>query len=413
MMRRFPFLARGRCLTALLATALLLTGCPSPSDPPDAPPLTLTKRSFGDLSGWASGSFRLPLAAFRRSCESLLNRDAEALRVPNRPAFGRARDWRPACTAALDLASPPSEATAQQFFETHFRPYQVIGRGDPEGLFTGYFEPQLHGARQQTERFSEPLHKRPSDLIRVDLDEFLPSLSTETLYGQVDGQRLVPYASRKAIDNGALAQRNLELLWVDDPVDKFFLQIQGSGRVLLPDSTVLRVGYDGENGHPYRAIGRDLIAMDEIPREEMSMQAIRAWMEAHPERRDDLMHRNPSYVFFRSLGTLPPHLGPVGAQGVPLTPGHSLAVDPSYIPYGAPLWLTARRPADARNDTSNVPLRRLLIAQDTGGAIRGAVRGDVFWGAGDRARSVAGRMQHTGRYAVLLPRALSPPSSTP
>jgi membrane-bound lytic murein transglycosylase A len=312
------------------------------------------------------------------------------------------------------------DSTARRFFQTQFRPYQVVGGGDPEGLFTGYFEPQLQGARQQSARFSEPLHRRPPELVRVDLSAFSGDLS-ETIYGTVKGQQLVPYATRKEIDNGALAGRGLALAWVDDPIDKFFLQIQGSGRVLLPDSTVLRVGYDGENGHPYRAIGRDLIAMGEVPREEMSMQAIRAWMEAHPDRRDALMYRNPSYIFFRSLGTLDPGLGPLGAQGVALTPEYSLAVDPRYIPYGAPLWLQTRRPAfpdTAQQDTPTqdtpmqevpgVPMRRLMIAQDTGGAIRGAVRGDVFWGAGDRARSIAGRMQHAGRYAVLLPAALDP-----
>ena len=426
----------------VVVLASVFVGCPStPPDEPEAPALALLPRTFAQLPGWAEGDDRLrpALEAFRRSCDAVQNRPPDALRVAGRPAFGRTRDWVPACEAAQAVPSAALDSTLRRFFETRFRPYRVVGDGDDEGLFTGYFEPQLHGARRPSARFSEPLHRRPPDLIRVDLKAFNPDLS-ETLYGTVDGQRLVPYASRKAIDNGALAGRGLELAWVDDPVDKFFLQIQGSGRVLLPDSTVLRVGYDGENGHPYRAIGRDLIEMGEVSREDMSMQAIRAWMAAHPDRRDDLMHRNPSYVFFRSLGTLPPGLGPLGAQGVPLTPGHSLAVDPRFIPYGAPLWLATRRPVHPpvvrdsvpgtagteepanreaarepgeEKNASTVAFRRLMIAQDTGGAIRGAVRGDVFWGAGDRARSIAGRMQHPGRYAVLLPVALDPVEPAP
>ena len=334
--------------------------------------------------------------------------------VAGKPDFGTVRDWQPACYRARQIGDT-TDAAARRFFTRFFRPFRVVAGGNVEGRFTGYYEPELQGARERSARFSEPLHRRPSDLVKVPLGRFRSDAGGETLFGRVQDGTLVPYHSRAEIARGKLAGRGLAITWVDSRVDKFFLQIQGSGRVVLRDSSILRVGYAAENGQPYRAIGRDLINMGAIPREEMSMQAIRRWLAENPTRADALMNENPSYVFFRTLDSLRADLGPLGAQGVPLTPEVSLAVDPGFVPYGAPLFLTTRRPAVGSGrrgsyDTSTVPFRGLMIAQDTGGAIRGAVRGDVFWGAGDRAREVAGRMNASGRYAVLLPRTLSPGS---
>ena len=398
------------CVCACVAVA----GCRSSEPPKPAEPAAFALRPtpFDALSGWASIPAARSLNAFRRSCTELLERSASANMVEGKPDFGTVRDWQPACYRARQIGDT-TDAAARRFFTRFFRPFRVVAGGRTEGLFTGYYEPELQGAREPSARFSEPLHRRPSDLIKVPLGRFQSDAGGETLFGRVQDGTLVPYHSREEIARGKLAGRDLAIAWVDSRVDKFFLQIQGSGRVVLRDSSILRVGYAAENGQPYRAIGRDLIAMDAIPREEMSMQAIRRWLADNPTRADALMNENPSYVFFQTLDRLDPGLGPLGAQGVPLTPEVSLAVDPSFLPYGAPLYLRTRHPStqassSASPDTATVPFRNLMIAQDTGGAIRGAVRGDVFWGAGDRAREIAGRMKARGRYTVLLPRTLSP-----
>ncbi|MGH6912588.1 MAG: murein transglycosylase A, partial [Geminicoccales bacterium] len=255
-------------------------------------------------------------------------------------------------------------------------------------------------------RYTVPLHLAPDDLLRIDLGRFNPELAGYSISGRIQGNQFVPYHSRGEIESGALDDRGLELLWVDDRVDKFFLQIQGSGQVVLEDGRLIRVGYAGQNGHPYRAIGRDLIEIGALPPEQVSMQSIRTWLEANPGAARAIMDRNRSYVFFQENSELGPDDGPIGAQGVPLTAGRSLAVDLRFIPLGAPVWLDSSAPFP----DGEAPLRRLMIAQDTGGAIKGVVRGDVFWGAGALAEAVAGRMKSTGRYAVLLPRSLIPTS---
>jgi membrane-bound lytic murein transglycosylase A len=251
-----------------------------------------------------------------------------------------------------------------------------------------------------------PLYRPPADLVRIDLGRFNPELAGYAIYGRIAEREFVPYYSRRDIDSGALAGRGLELLWVDDPIDKFFLQVQGSGQVRLNDGSLIRVGYAGQNGQPYRAIGRDLIEMGVLTREQVTMPAIRAWLEAHPADAPQIMERNRSYIFFEERPELAPDEGPLGAQGVSLTAGRSLAVDPRYIPFGVPVWLETTAPWPEGDG----PLRRLMVAQDAGGAIKGVVRGDVFWGAGERAAAIAGRMKSPGRYAVLVPKALIPVS---
>jgi membrane-bound lytic murein transglycosylase A len=409
-------------LLALLV--LVLAGCSSSDEAQEAPEATLTLQpvEVRAVDGWRPEGMAAALRAFQTSCTALAERPPGAPMVPDRPAFGTTRDWMPACEHAQSMTGPsqpePTDAEAQRFFRQFFRPHRVAMGTDRRGLFTGYYEPELRGARERSSTFSEPLHRPPQDLIRVNLGDFRSSLDGEQVFGRVDGRRLVPYYDRERIAEGVLDD-DLAIAYVDSRVDKFFLQIQGSGRVVLRDSSMIRVGYAAANGQPYRAIGRDLIRMGEVLREEMSMQAIRQWLAEHPDRADDLMNRNRSYVFFQERTDLDPREGPIGAQGVPLTAGHSLAVDHRYLPYGAPLWLSTHRPltdAEVRNGT--VPadtvegepvarMRRMMIAQDTGGAIRGAVRGDVFWGSGDRAASIAGRMQSPGTYVVFLPATIA------
>jgi len=308
---------------------------------------------------------------------------------------GRGGGWAAPCRAVA--ATPPADAdAARRFFERWFRPYAVADdAAGPDGLFTGYYEPELRGAAAPDARFRIPLYARPDDLVTAELGRFDPALAGKRVTGRVEGGALVPYPARAAIDRGALAGRVRPLVWVEDAVDAFFLHIQGSGRVTLPDGSLMRVGFAATNGRPYTAIGRRLVEAGALAPNAVSMDSIRAWLAAHPARGAAIMAENARYVFFRRLDGP----GPVGALGVPLSAGRSLAVDPAAIPLGAPVWLETADPLDPAR-----PLRRLMVAQDTGGAIKGAVRGDLFFGAGPDAARRAGAMKRPGRYYVLLPR---------
>lgn len=393
----------GRARAALLGLlALLAVASCRPAPEPEEEEAGLRPVAFSDLPGWTEGEDRAAeaLPALLATCRRLaaLPQDRPVLggppgTDPPTPAATPAA-WAPACAEAAALPRD-DEAAIRAFLERRFAPYAAGA-----GLLTGYFEPELRGSLTPGGRYRTPLLARPPELVEVDLGEFLPDLRGRRTAGVVRDGRLRPFPDRAAIEGaGALDGRGLEILWVDDPVDAFFLQIQGSGRVVLPDGRVWRVGYAGQNGHPYVPIGRLLVERGEIPREEVSMQSIRAWLaEAGEERAAALMRENPSYVFFRKREELPPEAGPVGSLGVPLTPGRSLAVDRAHVPLGAPVWITARDPVDGS------PLRRLVVAQDTGGAIRGQARGDLFWGWGDAAAERAGRMQERADFFVLLPR---------
>ncbi len=363
--------------------------------PPPPERLVLRAAGFADLPGWRDDSHFEAAVALRRSCAALGKLPDERPIGPGGLA-GAAGDWRDICAAAEAVSGD----TARDFFETWFRPFAVANNDDQEGLFTGYYEASLDGAREPGNGYATPLLARPDDLVTVALGAFRDDLKGRRVAGRVVDGRLRPYPSRAEIEAGALAGRGLELVWVDDPVDAFVLHIQGSGRVALAGGGELRLGYAGQNGHPYTAIGRDLIAAGALTRESVSMQSIRAWLAANPARAQDMMDRNASYIFFRELSGA----GPVGAQGVALTPGRSLAVDRKFMPLSAPVWLDTVVPDAAGGERA---LRRLLIAQDTGGAIRGPVRGDVFWGHGDAAAEIAGRMKRRGRYFLLLPRAVA------
>jgi membrane-bound lytic murein transglycosylase A len=286
--------------------------------------------------------------------------------------FGRVGEWRSLCEAAQALPSG-DDAAAREFFETRFIPFAVTDYGNAEGMFTGYYEIELNGSRQRHARYQTPLYRKPSDLG--------PEPPT-----------------RAEIEDGALAGRGLELFWVDDPIAAFFLQIQGSGRVRLNRGGTVRVGYDGQNGHPYVPVGRLLIERGVIPRDKLTMAAIRSWMKQNPEAGAALRREDRSYVFFREIKGD----GPIGAEGVALSAERSIAVDRKFVALGVPVWLEAdERFAAADN------VRRLVVAQDTGGAIKGPVRGDVFWGTGDAAGNRAGVMNASGRYYLLLPRAVA------
>jgi membrane-bound lytic murein transglycosylase A len=344
------------------------------------------------VPGWAADRHAEAIPAFLRGCQVLARLPADRAMGGQGLLAATAGQLRPACQAAAALP-PGDDAAARGFLERHFRPVAV-----GSGTLTGYYEPELRGSPVRTPRFATPLHARPPELVEADLGAFAADLRGRRLAGVVREGRLHPFADRAAIMAGALDGRGLELLWVDDPVDAFFLHIQGSGRVTLPDGQVVRVGYAAQNGHPYYAVGRALVEQGVLSREAVSMQAIRGWMaEAGGAAAAALMARNPSYVFFRRLPDLPADAGPPGTLGAPLTPGRSVAVDRTETALGLPVWLDGRDPAGRA-------LRRLAMAQDTGGAIRGAARADLFTGWGPAAAESAGAMRESAGYHILVPR---------
>ncbi len=357
--------------------------CPAATpDPPKAK--TLDAANWADLPGWTEDDPRAAWDAFLHSCRRLKAQNA----------------WRGACALAEQL---PAAGSVRAFFETHFTPYRVANAdGSVRGLATGYYEPLLRGSRLRQGPYRFPLYAAPEDLLIVDLSEINPELKHMRLRGRLEGRRVVPYHARAEIERGLPALAGKELLWVDDAVDLFFLQIQGSGRVRLPSGELVRVAYADQNGQPYKSIGRYLVEQGELKLEQASMQGIKAWGAANPARLEALLNQNPSYVFFREMpgtsGQGADAGGPVGALGVPLTPERSIAVDPRHIPLGAPVFLATTWPNSAQ------PLARLMLAQDTGGAIRGAVRADFFWGFGEAPGAQAGRMRQEARMWVLLPR---------
>ncbi len=347
---------------------------------------------FADLAGWASDDHQAALAAFRRSCTETLEQGSSF----SRPVTfgGNRNDWQAVCAAAAAVTD------ARAFFETAFRPFRVHDRIRPEGLFTGYYEPEVRGSRKKSKAFSVPVYRKPDDLLRFD-----PRTEKKTglRYGRKLKGRAAPYFTRQEIDQGALAGRGLELLWLADAADLFFMQVQGSGRVRLDDGTTIRLAYAAKSGLPYTGIGGVLAARGDIPREGLSMQAIRHWMTAHPAKAQALMWHNRSYVFFREMAMGDPALGAPGAQHVALTPQRSLAVDRTLWRFGMPVWLDTTAPSPQ----GDRPFRRLMIAQDTGSAIKGAARGDVYWGWGTAAEETAGAMKQPGTMTVLLPLALA------
>lgn len=374
----------------IVVFALHLSACSSIFPPP--PPtdkLQLTPASFSDLPGWNDDRTSEVMPALRNSC-AVISRKSNDSKMG---IAGSAKDWQSFC-AELKNRAAANDADTRAFIETRLRPYAAHS---PAGsLFTGYYEAELNGSLQKEGKYQIPLWQKPSDLITADLGEFKPELKGQKVAGKIVKQKLKPYDDRALISQNSLETRAQPLIWVDDPVSAFFLEIQGSGRVNLPDGSIVRVGYDAQNGHPFVPIGRVLADEGEIEKP-VTMQKIRAWLKAHPNKSTSMMNRNPSVVFFRKSDKD----GAVGAQGAVLTPMRSMAVDPRFIPLGVPLWL------DINDDGNGTAIRRLVIAQDTGGAIKGAVRGDLFCGNGSAAEALAGGLQSNGRYYILLPKAVS------
>jgi membrane-bound lytic murein transglycosylase A len=285
----------------------------------------------------------------------------------------------------------------RRYFETWFKPLRASAGPKAGGLFTGYYEAELKGALKRDATHRVPLYARPSDLVALDLAPFDPTLAGKRIWGRFDDRnKLVPYWTRQEIEHGALGDRASVILWAADPVDAHILSIQGSGRVTLPDGGTIRVGFDGTNGRPFVGITKILMEAGKLGAHQATMPETRDWLEAHPAEAGPLMDKNPRYIFFRLIQGD----GPIGAEGVALTPMRSLAVDPAFIPLGMPLWLSTTT-ADGK------PFRRLMVAQDTGAAIKGAIRGDVFWGTGEQAFEQAGRMKSAGTYFLLVPRQRS------
>ncbi|MDD3029299.1 MAG: murein transglycosylase A [Alphaproteobacteria bacterium] len=340
--------------------------------------VSLTPVSFSDLDGWKSDGPREALQAFSLSCVRLKKKSS----------------WADVCDGAAK--EPQTDEAARAFFETAFIPYRLEGDTGEEGLFTGYYAPELHGSLRRHGAYQTPLYAQPDDLISVDLGAFKPSLEGQKIKGRVRETSFVPYDKRALIVEGSLKKRAKPLVWVNDPVDAFFLEIQGSGRVRLDDGNVLNLGYANSNGQAYASVGR-LLAQYDLLERPITMDLIRRWFATYPWRAEAVMNQNESYVFFRVL----PNDDVLGAMNIALTPGRSLAVDSSYHTLGAPVWLET-------TDGKGAPFRRLMVAQDTCGAIKGVVRGDVFWGVGEEAAAQAGAMQNRGRAFVFLPKTMTP-----
>jgi len=384
-----PSVSAANCPAPPAAAGTIEPREPVIAPPPATPaPLPLSahnnlrRAEWSELPAWGEDSPIEAFAAFLRSCFALKAKP----------------EWQSVCANAAALAST-DEATLRQFFKISFTPYAVVNAdGTIEGMITGYYEPLLRGSRHATAQYKFPVYGVPDDLLMVDFGDVYPELKNMRLRGRIDGKRVVPYYTRAEIQNGK-GVNGRELVWVDDAVDLFFLQIQGSGKVTLDGGETIRLSFAEQNGHPYRSVGRLLVERGELSLDQASMQGIRAWGNRYPDKLPELLNSNASYVFFREQpGDTP---GPVGSLGVPLSPGRSLAVDTRVVPLGAPVFLSTTLP------NSTQPLNRLMAAQDTGGAIKGAVRADFYWGSGDEAAAQAGRMRQTGRLWVLLPNGSS------
>jgi membrane-bound lytic murein transglycosylase A len=373
-------------LIAACVWVALVTACGTTRKPAvtAAPTARFELVSWAKLPGWRADDTLAAWPALINSCSV----------IHARPA------WQTFCGAVV-AASPGDAQFVRGFLEQHLQPYRisrVIGRKrEKSGLITGYYEPLLMGSREKTERFATPLYKRPDDLLIVDLASIFPELKGKRVRGRVEGNKVVPYYSRAA-SRDATGLAGHEIVWIDDPIDAFLLEVQGSGRVQLTTGETIRLQYADQNGHPYRSIGKYLVDQGVMPLELVNMPSIRAWLMANPQRLHEVLDSNPSVVFFREAPLEDASVGPKGSLGVPLTAGRSIAVDAKFLPLGTPVFLATTSP-----DTG-VPLQRLVLAQDTGGAIAGPVRADIFFGFGAAAGELAGRMKNDGEMWLLWPK---------
>ena len=376
-----------------------MASAPAQGLPSTAGDARLERRAFSDLPGWEQDDHEAAFRTFLKSCQPVVD-----LRPALRPGIGNP-DLVPICARAMEVPEPVSRDEARRFFETHFLPYAVLPSSG-RGFLTGYYEPEFDGALAPDDAYRVPLLDRPDDLVTVPQGGTLPGLDPQyqaarrTASGGYE-----PYPDRAAIESGALGDRARPVAYLREPGEAFILHVQGSGRIRLKDGSVMRVAYAGRNGHPYTSIGRLLVQRGVMDLETMTLEKLLGWLKDNPEPARALMRENRSYIFFRPNDELKPEDGPVGGEGIPLTPGRSLAVDRKLWSYGLPFWLAGDLPLP---DGGSVPLRRLMIAQDTGSAIVGPARGDFFVGSGPEAGTVAGLMRHPTDFVVLRPKPAGP-----
>jgi membrane-bound lytic murein transglycosylase A len=387
---------------ALAFAAALILGVGAAAGEPAPGPLRLPDTAlepigFADLDGWAADDHAKAFAAFRVSCAPLVR-----ARAPEERPLAAALVQ--VCRRALALTAG-DDAKARAFFEANFRPLRINRLGDNQGFLTGYYEPIVEGSRFPTREFTVPLYRRPGDLVAPGERKGEAFPNRGPAFRRTNDGKLVPYYDRGEIEDGALDGRHLEICWLKDPFAALTIQIQGSARVRLEDGLIMRVNYAAHNGLPYTPVGRILIERGLVPREEMSLDRIRQWMRDNPDQTKELRRKNQGFVFFRIAG-LADESEPAGGEGVRLTPGRSIAVDRPLHLYGTPFFIEAELPIDGA--AAKTPWRRLTIAQDTGSAIVGPARADIYFGAGDEAGRIAGRVRHGARVAMLVPRALDP-----
>ncbi len=368
--------------------------------------LSFREIRFSDLDGWAEDGQIRAFEAFLKSCATLSGNSSRLV-----PEYFEASEYRDAFAGVCVLAEmgkdqfSESDSAARTFFENNFTPYRLRVGWNDKGRLTGYYEPLLEASLTPHPDYPVPLHGNPGDQITVDLGKFRENLEGTTLIGRLEGRKIIPYYTREEILDGALRGRGLEIIWVKDPFSAYNIQIQGSGRARLPDGTFIGIGYAGKNGHANTLAGRVLVAEGYMEKDQVSLQSIKKWLEQNPAKLEYVLNKNASYVFFRLLESGD---GPFGSAGAALTAKHSIAVDPAYIPLGLPVWISGNAP-DLDDPTGDpVRFRRLFIAQDTGGAIKGELRADIFYGFGEEAELIAGHMNNQGAFTLLLPNGVTP-----
>lgn len=360
--------------------------------------IRLNPVSFSSLPGWKKTDLLPSFSTFQTSCNVFIKQSPDKT-VGSEFVALKAKDWLPACNAALELPAPHTSAQLRAFFQTWFDAFEFHDGKPVQGLFTGYYMSTLKGSLTKTKQYHVPIYGVPNDMVSVNLSLFDPAFKNRKIMGRVnDKNNLVPYYTRAQIDKGAIKEKAPVIAWVDNEIDRLFLEIQGSGVIELADGQSLYVNYAAQNGAPYTSVAGVLIHQGVMTKDNASMQRIRSYLTEHPKAIRPVMNQNKSFVFFEPLKKNVA----LGSQGTELMPGYSLAVDLKWVPIGVPVWLNTARPD--MNSAKNHPFRRLMIAQDTGGAIRGPVRGDIYWGSGDKAMKIAGRMKNPGQYWIFLPK---------
>jgi membrane-bound lytic murein transglycosylase A len=390
--------ARFITLALCLLTGLTETRAAGPGSL-NFPDAALEPAAWGELDGWTGDDHAASYATFLASCRAILPQRKPA------PAARRLVEAMKAICRRAKAAAAVGPEQARVFFESSFLLLRIAKLGDPVGFLTGYYEPIVAGSRFPTPEYTVPMYRRPGDLIMAGIRKKKGAFANKGKVYRKLGKKTVPYFTRAEIEDGALDGRHLEICWLKDPIDAFFIHIQGSARIQLEDGTMLRINYDAHNGHRYLPVGRVLIDRGEVAKEAMSMDRIRQWMLARPEEGRDLRRMNDSFVFFRVTG-LADQQEPIGAQGVSLTPGRSIAVDRHLHLYGTLFWIEAELPI--ASETPETRFRRLMVAQDTGSAIVGPARADIYFGAGEEAGRIGGRIKQPGRFVMLVPRKLDP-----